>query len=175
MSKRDPLPASLPPRGLSRGQAAAYIGVSPVTFDEMVKDGRMPPPKAINARRVWDRHALDTAFAELDDAGAPAAAASWLVNTRGKPFTADYFYEWFMAAVEKAGLPPGCVPHGVRKRACVDLAHHGVTTQEGMAISGHRDESMWQLYVKDAEREKLAKAGMAKRTAAEQKRGSSRR
>jgi hypothetical protein len=74
MSKRDPLPASLPPRGLCRAAAAAYIGVSPAMFDEMVKDGRMPPPKAINARRVWDRHGLDIAFTELDDAGAPAAA-----------------------------------------------------------------------------------------------------
>src|SRR5690242_17745827 len=36
------LPASLPPRGLSRVQAAAYVGVSPVLFDELVKDGRMP-------------------------------------------------------------------------------------------------------------------------------------
>jgi hypothetical protein len=46
------LPPSLPPRGLSRVEAARYIGVSPSLFDEMVKDGRMPPPKPINARKV---------------------------------------------------------------------------------------------------------------------------
>lgn len=34
----------------------------------MVDDGRMPPPKAINARRVWDRRKLDEAFEGLPDA-----------------------------------------------------------------------------------------------------------
>jgi hypothetical protein len=33
----------------------------------MVADGRMPPPKRINARRVWSRPALEAAFAELPD------------------------------------------------------------------------------------------------------------
>jgi predicted DNA-binding transcriptional regulator AlpA len=65
------LPPSLAPRGLSRVQAAAYIGVSPSLFDEMVKDGRMPKPKRINGRVVWDRLQLDAAFAELPDAGEP--------------------------------------------------------------------------------------------------------
>jgi predicted DNA-binding transcriptional regulator AlpA len=58
MAKRargDILPTSLPPRGLRREEAAAYIGVSPSTFDKMVADGRMPIPKRINARTVWDR------------------------------------------------------------------------------------------------------------------------
>lgn len=56
------------PRGLSRVQAAAYVGVSPSLFDELVKDGRMPRPKRINSRTVWDRIRLDEAFeAILDD------------------------------------------------------------------------------------------------------------
>ena len=59
------LPLSLPPRGLSREQAAAYIGVSPSLFDILVKDGRMPAPKRINSRAVWDRLSLDAAFAAL--------------------------------------------------------------------------------------------------------------
>jgi predicted DNA-binding transcriptional regulator AlpA len=45
---------SIEPRGLSRVRAAAYVGVSPSLFDEMVSDGRMPSPKMINNRRVWD-------------------------------------------------------------------------------------------------------------------------
>lgn len=63
----DTLPASLAPRGLSRVQAAAYVGVSPSLFDEMVADGRMPGPKRINARTVWDRTQVDEAFAALPD------------------------------------------------------------------------------------------------------------
>jgi len=61
------LPASLPPRGLSRLQSAEYIGVGPSKFDEMVRDGRMPKPKRIDTRTVWDRAQLDAAFAALDD------------------------------------------------------------------------------------------------------------
>ena len=72
------LPTSLPPRGLSRVQAAAYIGVSPTLFDEMVKDGRMPKPTRINARMVWDRLKLDEAFAALPHDGEDNPAGdSW--------------------------------------------------------------------------------------------------
>ncbi|MFC7552637.1 hypothetical protein ACFQU7_10800 [Pseudoroseomonas wenyumeiae] len=35
----------------------------------MVQDGRMPGPKRIGARKVWDRHALDLAFAALPGDG----------------------------------------------------------------------------------------------------------
>src|SRR5215813_4186156 len=59
------LPQSLPPRGLSREQAAAYVGISPSLFDTLVKDGRMPAPKRINSRTVWDRFLLDEAFTAL--------------------------------------------------------------------------------------------------------------
>jgi predicted DNA-binding transcriptional regulator AlpA len=65
---KDVLPASLPPRGLCRALAAAYVGVSPTLFDKMVGDGRMPKPKRINSRTVWDRHQLDKAFDALPDA-----------------------------------------------------------------------------------------------------------
>lgn len=68
MPRRDDiLPSSLPPRGLSRVQAAAYIGISPSLFDEMVRDGRMPKPVRMNGRTVWDRLKLDEAFAALAD------------------------------------------------------------------------------------------------------------
>jgi excisionase family DNA binding protein len=61
------LPLSLAPRGLSRVQAAEYIGVGVTKFDEMVADGRMPSPKRIDGRLVWDRIKLDEAFETLDD------------------------------------------------------------------------------------------------------------
>ena len=68
------LPASLPPRGLSRVQAAEYIGVGVTKFDEMVVDGRMPKPKRIDGRTVWDRIKIDEAFAALGD---DAAENEW--------------------------------------------------------------------------------------------------
>ena len=70
------LPASLAPRGLQRIVAAQYVGVSASTFDKLVEDGRMPRPKAVGARRIWDREALDSYFAALPDEG-QAPAGSW--------------------------------------------------------------------------------------------------
>ena len=63
--RQDALPKSLPPIGLSREVAAAFIDVSPSKFDEMVKDKRMPKPKQIDSRRVWSRVAIEKAFAAL--------------------------------------------------------------------------------------------------------------
>lgn len=64
---KDILPLSLAPRGLSRVEAAAYVGVSPSLFDQLVGDGRMPAPKRINSRTVWDRKRLDQAFELIPD------------------------------------------------------------------------------------------------------------
>jgi predicted DNA-binding transcriptional regulator AlpA len=55
------------PRGLNRVKSAAYVGVSSTLFDEMVRDCRMPQPKRINSRVVWDRKQLDEAFEALPD------------------------------------------------------------------------------------------------------------
>lgn len=56
---------SYPPRGLSREEAARYIGIGPTKFDQMVADRRMPKPKKIDGRVVWDRIAIDAAFTDL--------------------------------------------------------------------------------------------------------------
>ena len=63
----DILPPSLAPRGLSRAEAASYVGVSPSLFDQMVQDGRMPGPKTVNSRVIWDRIRLDQCFDALPD------------------------------------------------------------------------------------------------------------
>jgi predicted DNA-binding transcriptional regulator AlpA len=55
----------VPRRGLSRDEAAMYIGISANKFDEMVADGRMPAPVRIDARKIWDIHSLDLAFDAL--------------------------------------------------------------------------------------------------------------
>ena len=51
--------------GINWTEAADYIGVSPSKFDEMVRDGRMPPPKRIDTRCVWDSRQLGSAFDNL--------------------------------------------------------------------------------------------------------------
>ncbi len=56
-----------PPRGLSREEAARYVGFGSTTFDKLVKDGRMPKGKRVDGRIVWDRFALDLAFNDLGE------------------------------------------------------------------------------------------------------------
>lgn len=59
------LPPSLPPRGLRRPVAAAYLGVSPSKFDQGRKEGIVPPPKLFSGVEVWCRAELDLMFSEL--------------------------------------------------------------------------------------------------------------
>ncbi len=54
-----PLPAVL---GLSREQAAAYVGVSPSLFDKAVDAGTLPRPRSIGARNIWDTEELAASF-----------------------------------------------------------------------------------------------------------------
>lgn len=58
--------SGLAPRGLSQGEAAAYVGLGAKAFAREVKASRLPAPMALSSRRkVWDRAALD---AHLDAA-----------------------------------------------------------------------------------------------------------
>ncbi|MCF1452255.1 helix-turn-helix transcriptional regulator [Agrobacterium vitis] len=56
-------------RMLNRVQAAAYAGIGVSKFDEMVNDGRMPQPRKIDARRVWDVRQIDIALDALPSDG----------------------------------------------------------------------------------------------------------
>jgi hypothetical protein len=53
------------PRGLNREDAARYVCVSPRKFDELVGDGRMPKPRRVDGRTIWDRVSLDVYFDAL--------------------------------------------------------------------------------------------------------------
>jgi hypothetical protein len=67
----------VPRRGLSRDEAAMYVGIGTTKFDEMVADGRMPPPGSIDGRKIWDLRKLDVAFDSLFDQDVPVAGSSW--------------------------------------------------------------------------------------------------
>ena len=60
---------NLAPRGVCREAAAAYVGIGASLFDRLVLSGRMPKPKHIDGRRVWDLRALDRAFDALPGDG----------------------------------------------------------------------------------------------------------
>jgi predicted DNA-binding transcriptional regulator AlpA len=79
MPRQAALPPTLPPRLISREAAAAYVCVSPNTFDEMVQEGRMPRPRRLSDRRkAWDVRSLDAAIDALPvDGEASVADDTW--------------------------------------------------------------------------------------------------
>jgi predicted DNA-binding transcriptional regulator AlpA len=67
-----------PRRGLSREEAARYVGISPATFDKLRNEHKMPPPRTIGTRKLWDVRELDVAFDDLPRENAPATGdSSW--------------------------------------------------------------------------------------------------
>ena len=66
-AKRHPLPANLLPRGLSRAEAATYLGISKSHFDTLVREGALPQPIHLRGRKVWDRVRLDLVFGAVPD------------------------------------------------------------------------------------------------------------
>lgn len=67
----------IPRRGLSRIEAAMYLGISPTKFDALVVDGRMPRPRVIDSRKVWDVQELDAAFDDLPHDAPAVVSNSW--------------------------------------------------------------------------------------------------
>ena len=57
----------IPRRGLSRAEAAAYIGVSPSKFDELRKANRIAPPKVLDGRLIFTTERLDEFLDALPD------------------------------------------------------------------------------------------------------------
>jgi hypothetical protein len=72
VTERAALPMGMTPRLLSREEAAAYVGLSPNSFDIEVRAGTFAGPVRLKRvdRRLWDRKALDLAL----DAKLPAVA-----------------------------------------------------------------------------------------------------
>ncbi len=55
------------PRGLSREQAASYVGIGTTLFDQLVSEGKLPEPLKIRSRKIWDIRKLDSAFDSFGD------------------------------------------------------------------------------------------------------------
>jgi integrase len=63
--------------------------------------------------------------------------------------------------VKEAGLN-GCPLHGLRKACCRRLAEAGCSTQEIMAISGHKSLSEIERYTKAADQKHMAERAIAR-------------
>ena len=54
-------------RGLSRVEAATYLGISPSKFDELRKANRLAPPKVLDGRLIFTVERLDEFLDGLPD------------------------------------------------------------------------------------------------------------
>jgi hypothetical protein len=77
MAKHDTLPHTLSPRLISRTVAAAYLSISPSTFDKAVASGLMPPPKLLFGRKLWDVRQLDLSAEALPIPEEKQADTTW--------------------------------------------------------------------------------------------------
>ena len=69
MARRTALSAvrPIPRRGLSRVEAAMYLGISASKFDELRKSGRIGPAKILDGRKLYAIETLDEFFDALPD------------------------------------------------------------------------------------------------------------
>ena len=110
---------------------------------------------------------LDETATAIDAMGTSAHLV-FLVNDNGAAFNEESFSKWFRKRCRAIGLdrasPTGkkLSPHGLRKAACVRLAHAGCSTKEIAAISGHKSLHEIERYTRDAEQARLARSAMAR-------------
>jgi hypothetical protein len=63
--------------GLGEAEAAAAIGVSASKFRTLVSDKRMPSPRRVDGRNIWDVDELRAAFKALPHEGESETVDSW--------------------------------------------------------------------------------------------------
>lgn len=76
-SRIDMLPLLPVVFGLGEMEAATAIGVSASKFRLLVKEARMPRPRRIDGRAVWDVDELRAAFKSLPHEGESEGSDTW--------------------------------------------------------------------------------------------------
>jgi integrase len=92
----------------------------------------------------------------------PRNGPAFIQTSYGKARSEKAFSAYISEAAEKAGLPAGSSPHGLRKAACRRLAEAGCSALEIMSITGHTDIREVERYCREAARKGLALTAMAK-------------
>jgi integrase len=93
---------------------------------------------------------------------APAKGVTLIGDANGRPIQRATLTLIMRKAVELAGLPSRCVPHGLRKAIMRRLAESGSSAKEIAAISGHRSLKEIERYTAAADQVTLSKAAIAK-------------
>ena len=64
-------------------------------------------------------------------------------GSNGRPI--KFFHDSFKAATKKIGAT-GTLPHDMRRSAVRNFRRSGLSEQEGMALSGHQESSIYRRY-----------------------------
>lgn len=135
--------------GLRRGDVALlerqHIGKAGITIRTEKTDTALVLPILPVLQTVLDASTL----------GERAIIAS---KRGGGHMTKEGLGNWFAAACQKAGVPGSA--HGLRKAGARRAAENGATQQQLKAVFGWTDDKTAAVYVRDADRARMARDGM---------------
>ncbi len=77
MSRFDHLPPGFIPFAVSRETGAELIGISPNHFDKLVKEGRLPAPRELGGRVLWDSDEIRAAWRAMPRRGQSSSDNPW--------------------------------------------------------------------------------------------------
>lgn len=130
-----------------------------------------PSKTSKTTRKMLSIRVLPELQAALD-AMPKSDALTFLLTEHGRPFkSAAAFGNRFADWCKQAGLEPVVCDdgktrsyraHGLRKAACVRMAHHGCTAIEIMSVSGHKTLAEAQEYIDAVEQDRMAETAMDK-------------
>jgi integrase len=80
----------------------------------------------------------------------------------GRPIRSQALTKLMKRAAAAAGLPPECLPHGLRKAQMRRLAESGASTKQIASISGHKTLAEVERYTTAADQKRLSRGAIAK-------------
>jgi integrase len=92
----------------------------------------------------------------------PSNGLTLIGDRNGRPITRGTLTRLIRGAVEKAGLPPECVSHGLRKAQMRRLAEGGASAKQIASISGHKTLREVERYTEAADQKRLSRSAIAK-------------
>jgi integrase len=92
----------------------------------------------------------------------PSKGLSLIGDRHGRPISRDALTELVKRAANAAGLPPKCLPHGLRKSSMRRLAEGGASAKEIASVSGHKTLREVERYTAAADQKRLSQGAIAK-------------
>jgi enterobacteria phage integrase len=92
----------------------------------------------------------------------PANGLSLIGAMSGRPIAAHALTGFMKRSTAAAGLPPHCLPHGLRNAQMRRLAESGASTKQIAAVSGHKILHEVEHYTAAANQRRLPKSAIAK-------------